>query len=102
MRSHMTDRSQLAQHLRDVEEYLRERVNALRGEMRLLRWVVDDGGPDAMVLLPGRAFMAVIQSTAYGLPAYRRVAAERFLDAGVHVEVIDSRAAVDAALRVKP
>lgn len=98
----MSDRVQVAHKLRDVEEYLYKRVAALGGEMRRLRWIVDDGGPDALVLLPGRAFMAIIHSSAYGLPAYRRVVAERFLDAGVHIEILDSTAAVNAALRCSP
>lgn len=84
----------------DIATYLRQCAEALGGEVRTLRWIVDDGGPDALVLLPGRSFMAFVHAPTSALPQYRRVVAERMLDAGIHVEIIDSRDAVHAALRI--
>ena len=37
---------------RDVEKYLVERVKALGGEVRKVKWVGRDGAPDRVVMLP--------------------------------------------------
>jgi hypothetical protein len=37
---------------RDIERRLVERVKALRGEIRKVKWVGRDGAPDRVVMLP--------------------------------------------------
>ncbi len=38
---------------RDVERFLIQRVKAMGGEVRKLRWIGRRGAPDRLVLLPG-------------------------------------------------
>lgn len=39
---------------RDIEAYLVERVKAMRGEVRKVKWVGRRGAPDRVVMLPER------------------------------------------------
>lgn len=39
---------------RTIEQYLVERVNALGGECRKLKWIGRNGAPDRLVMLPMR------------------------------------------------
>ena len=38
-----------------IEDYLVERVKALGGEVRKVRWIGRNGAPDRLVMLPARA-----------------------------------------------
>lgn len=38
---------------RDIEKHLVQRVKALGGEVRKVKWVGRDGAPDRLVMLPG-------------------------------------------------
>ena len=39
---------------RDIEEYLVDRVKAMSGEVRKVKWVNRRGAPDRLVMLPAR------------------------------------------------
>lgn len=37
---------------RDIEDYLKQRVKAMGGETRKVKWIGRDGAPDRLVMLP--------------------------------------------------
>lgn len=43
---------------RDIEEYLVDRVKAMSGEVRKVKWVNRRGAPDRLVMLPSRTMPA--------------------------------------------
>jgi hypothetical protein len=93
-----------------IEAYLAEKVKALGGEVRKLRWVGRNGAPDRVVMLPPdvcRAHPTVwVELKAPGAKPRPHQAREhnRMRRNGQQVLVLDSFAAVDAAFAalVKP
>lgn len=57
---------------RDIEKYLVERVKALGGEVRKVKWIGRNGAPDRLVMLP--VLPMVREETLCGLPVtWRRI-----------------------------
>lgn len=91
---------------RDIEQYLVERVKALGGECRKIRWIGRHGAPDRLVMLPwsdtsrGYGDTIWIELKAPGEKAKPHQAREhdRMRKMGQRVEVIDSFEGVDACL----
>lgn len=104
---------------RDIENYLVERVKALGGEVRKVKWIGRNGAPDRLVMLPRReahpglcAALGAPEGT-YHLPAaiwvelkatgkkpepHQLREHERMRRMGQRVEVIDSLEGVEALL----
>lgn len=78
-----------------VEDYLVERVEALGGEIRKVKWVGRRKAPDRRVMLPGRGCW--VELKAPGKKPDRGQAREhkRMRDCGDVVLVIDSKELVD-------
>lgn len=94
----------------DIEEYLVERVKAMKGEVRKVAWLGRRGAPDRIVMLPGGRAFAVdyighgrtiwVELKAPGVPPEEHQVREhkRMRKMGQRVEVVDSFARVDAIL----
>jgi len=96
---------------RDIEAYLVERVKALGGEVRKVKWVGRAGAPDRLVMLPRAVRPTVagievntstiwIELKAPGEKAKPHQAREhqRMRAMGQRVEVIDSFEQIDEVL----
>jgi hypothetical protein len=97
---------------RDIENYLVQRVKAMGGEVRKVRWIGRRGAPDRLVMLP--RFRQVDDRVAYQpedttvwvelkapgeKPEPHQVREHRRMrDMGQRVEVIDSLAGVEELL----
>lgn len=98
----------------DVEDYLVERVKAMGGEVRKVKWIGRHGAPDRLVMLPGNT--VVEHCNGYLLYASRTIWVElkapgekpkphqareheRMRRMGQRVEVVDSYERVDEVLQ---
>lgn len=81
-----------------IEEYLVERVKALGGEVRKLRWVGRRGAPDRLVLLPGRLLWVELKATGASCEPHQLREHARMERMGQRVAVVDSKIAVDEVL----
>lgn len=101
----------------DIEKYLVERVKALGGEVRKVRWVNRNGAPDRLVMLPrrrvtqerpgGREVVAIkeprtvwveLKATGKEPTAAQLREHTRMRDMGQRVVVVDSVERVDEVL----
>ena len=97
---------------RDIEEYLRQRVMAMGGETRKVKWIGRDGAPDRLVMMPASVWgvgsatwaelkrpgkLATFPADAHERAQHREH--ERMRALGQHVVVIDSLAGVDELLK---
>ncbi|PIQ23439.1 hypothetical protein COW64_24160 [bacterium (Candidatus Blackallbacteria) CG18_big_fil_WC_8_21_14_2_50_49_26] len=82
-----------------VERYLVDRVAALGGEVRKVRWIGRHGAPDRLVMLPSGKIMWV-ETKASGKKARPSQIREheRMRRMGQRVEVVDSPERVDEVL----
>ena len=81
-----------------IENYLVERVKALGGEVRKVKWVGRNGAPDRIVLLAGNATWIELKATGEN-PKPNQVREHVCLrKAGQRVVVIDSFEGVDEVL----
>ena len=82
-----------------VERYLVDRVAALGGEVRKVRWIGRHGAPDRLVMLPSGKTMWV-ETKASGKKARPSQIREheRMRRMGQRVEVVDSPERVDEVL----
>lgn len=99
---------------RDIEQYLVERVKALGGECRKIRWIGRNGAPDRLVMLPykteecpqygavsrGDARTVWVELKAPGEKVKPHQAREhdRMRSMGQRVEVVDSFERVEEVL----
>lgn len=96
---------------RDIEKYLVERVKALGGEVRKVKWLGRNGAPDRLVMLPGGGVRGLSQETRRAATIWVELKAtgkkpephqlrehERMRRMGQRVEVIDSIEGVDGLL----
>lgn len=95
---------------RDIEKYLVERVKALGGEVRKVKWIGRNGAPDRLVMLPdGRVFevdyigydrtiWVELKATGKKPEPHQLREHKRMRDMGQRVEVIDSIEGVDGLL----
>ena len=90
---------------RDVVAYLVKRVKALGGEVRKVAWIGRKLAPDLFVFLPGGNslnFWAEAKRPGYRVTPHvinQRREHDRMRGYGEIVYVLDSREAVDAALK---
>lgn len=96
---------------RDIEKYLVERVKALGGEVRKVRWVGRNGAPDRLVMLPAydsfpygpglrcdhekQTIFVELKATGKKPESHQLREHERMRAMGQRVEVIDSIEGVD-------
>ena len=101
---------------RDIEKYLVERVKALGGEVRKVKWIGRRGAPDRLVMLPEKdGWKRMYQDTGAPTPPlsvwvelkatgkkaedYQLREHERMRKMGQRVVVIDSTEGVDELLK---
>ena len=87
---------------RDVEKYLVDRIKAIGGEVRKVRWVGRKGAPDRLVMLPGESTWVEVKSpaTVVKFPNDARERAQyrehrRMRKMGLRVELIGTTEMVD-------
>lgn len=92
---------------RDIEDYLVQRVKAMGGEVRKVKWIGRRGAPDRLVMLPpvvdGRVYLPSgvwVELKAPGVKPedYQVREHNRMRKMGQRVEVIDSLEGVEALL----
>lgn len=83
---------------RDIENYLVERVKAMGGEVRKVKWVSHRGAPDRLVLLPGRTVWVELKAPGEKPKAHQTREHNRMRRMGQRVEVVDSFERVDEVL----
>lgn len=74
----------------EIEKYLVERVKALGGEVRKVRWVGRNGAPDRLVMLPGRTVWVELKAPGEKCRPHRVREHERMRRMGQVVLVVDS------------
>ena len=83
----------------DIEKYLVIRVDALGGLVRKLKWIGRRGAPDRFVKLPDKPVMLIELKAPGKVPEpHQEREIKRLRDAGIHVEVVDSKEQVDKIL----
>ena len=83
----------------EIENYLVERVKALGGEVRKVRWIGRRGAPDRLVMLPGKIVWVELKAPGAKVRPHQVREHERMRRMGPRVEVVDSVQAVDEVLR---
>lgn len=99
---------------RDVEDYLVERVKALGGEVRKVKWIGRHGAPDRLVMLPpkteecpqygsvsrgdSRTIWVELKAPGEKVKPHQQREHERMRKMGQRVEVVDSFERVDEVL----
>lgn len=92
----------------DIEEYLVERVKALGGEVRKVKWIGRHGAPDRLVMLPAygigqhrwpRTLWVELKAPGEKAKPHQVREHERMRRMGQRVEVVDSIALVDEVLQ---
>ena len=96
---------------RDIEKYLVERVKALGGEVRKVKWIGRNGAPDRLVMLPDEypayvdhvytcSLWVELKATGKKPEPHQLREHKRMQAMGQRVEVIDSIEGVDELLGV--
>lgn len=73
-----------------IEAYLVQRVKALGGEVRKVKWIGRNSAPDRIVMLPDNTFWTELKATGEKPTAAQIREHKRMRDMGQRVEVIDS------------
>jgi hypothetical protein len=84
---------------RTIEDYLVERVKALGGEVRKVKWLGRHGAPDRLVMLPDRTVWVELKAPGEKAKPHQQREHERMRAMGQRVEVVDSFEGVDEVLR---
>lgn len=83
----------------EIETYFATRVKALGGEVRKLKWIGRNGGPDRFAKIPGRPVLLAELKAPDKIPKrHQQREIDRLRKVGVWVEVIDSKERVDEVL----
>lgn len=93
---------------RDIEKYLVQRVKALGGEVRKVKWIGRTGAPDRLVMLPigdcdfgcGAAIWVELKRPGGKPESHQLREHKRMRAMGQRVEVIDSFEGVNELLGV--
>lgn len=92
---------------RDIEAHLVQRVKALGGEVRKVKWIGRRGAPDRLVMLPdpgpgvgvfNNAWWVELKATGVKPETYQLREHKRMREMGQRVVVIDSIEGVEALL----
>lgn len=81
-----------------IENYLVERVKAMGGEVRKVKWVGRSHAPDRRVMLPGRCLWVELKAPGAKCRPGQVREHERMRSQGEYVEVVDSLERVDEVL----
>lgn len=81
-----------------IENYLVERVKAMGGECRKLRWIGRNGAPDRIVMLNGQVIFIELKAPGEKCRPRQIREHERMRRMGQRVEVVDSFEGVDEVL----
>ncbi|MCE1244909.1 hypothetical protein [Oryzomicrobium sp.] len=81
-----------------IEKYLVERVKALGGEVRKVRWIGRNGAPDRLAMLPGKTLWVELKAPGEKCRPHQIREHERMRRMGQRVEVVDSFEGVDEVL----
>ena len=83
---------------RDIEQYLVQRVKAMGGEVRKVRWVGRRGAPDRLVMLPNLTVWVELKAPGKTPEPHQVREHDRMRAMGQRIAVIDSLNAVEALL----
>lgn len=94
---------------RDIEDYLVERVKALGGEVRKVKWIGRHGAPDRLVMLPptplgegirlpGKTLWVELKAPGEKAKPHQAREHERMRNMGQRVVIVDSFEGVDEVL----
>jgi hypothetical protein len=83
---------------RDIEQYLVQRVKAMGGEVRKVRWVGRRGAPDRLVMLPDLTVWVELKAPGKTPEPHQVREHDRMRAMGQRIAVIDSLNAVEALL----
>jgi hypothetical protein len=72
-----------------IETYLVQRVKALGGEVRKVKWIGRNSAPDRIVMLPDNSFWAELKAPGEKPTAAQYREHERMRKMGQRVEIID-------------
>lgn len=82
-----------------IEKHLVERVKALGGEVRKVRWIGRNGAPDRFVMLPSQPGLWIeLKAPGQRCRPHQIREHVRMQNMGQRVEVVDSIEGVDAVL----
>lgn len=81
-----------------IENYLVERVKAMGGEVRKVKWIGRHGAPDRLAMLPGRTLWVELKAPGEKAKPHQVREHERMRKMGQCVEIVDSCERVDEVL----
>ena len=81
-----------------IEDYLTERVNAMGGEIRKVKWIGRRAAPDRVVMLKGKTVWVELKAPGQKAKPHQVREHERMRRMGQQVEVLDSVQGVDELL----
>lgn len=81
-----------------IETYLVQRVKALGGEVRKVKWIGRNSAPDRIVMLPENSFWAELKAPGEKPTAAQYREHERMRKMGQRVEIIDCIARIGELL----
>ena len=81
-----------------IENYLVERVKAMGGEVRKVKWIGRNGAPDRIVMLNGKTIFIELKAPGEKAKPHQVREHERMRRMGQRVEVVDSCERVDEVL----
>ena len=84
-----------------IENHLVQRVKALGGEVRKVKWIGRNSAPDRIVMLPENSFWAELKATGEQPTKAQIREHERMRKRGQRVEIIDSIAQIEELLHAK-
>lgn len=85
-----------------VRKHLHERIKALGGEHRAMKWIGRDHAPDDFCMLPGRHFWVEAKRPGKAARDGQLREHDRMRAAGCEVLVLDTIEKIDAALPLPP
>lgn len=86
-----------------IEDYLREQVKKLKGQIRKVKWIARNGAPDDMVWIPTWRWPKMPEMKAPGkkLQPHQQREHNRLNRMGIETFKLDSFEDVDAFLKLK-
>lgn len=81
-----------------IEKHLVQKVKALGGEVRKVKWIGRNSAPDRIVMIPSNTFWAELKAPKEKPTAAQKREHERMRKMGQQVEVIDSLERIEELL----
>lgn len=82
-----------------IEAHLVQRVKALGGEVRKVKWINRNSAPDRFVMIPDNTFWAELKTTGEKPTAAQLREHDRMRKMGQRVEIIDSLERIEELLK---